>query len=78
MIAESLSFCRKHGSSRLEAVVDHRPPQESGFGTSFYPFRKFGFVMDDSREGWEFWPHSRMCYLELPRDGEQTRAAHDG
>ena len=71
-------FCRKHGSSRLEAVVDHRPPQESGFGTSFYPFRKFGFVMDDSREGWEFWPHSRMCYLELPRDGEQTRAAHDG
>ena len=47
--------------------------------------RKFGFVMDDTREGLEFWPHSRMCHLELPKDGEQTRAcdvavraAHDG
>lgn len=77
MIAESLSFCREHGFSRLEAVVDHRLPQESGFGTSFYPFRKFGFVLDDSREGWEFWPHSRMCYLDLSEDGKWVRGARD-
>lgn len=72
MIKETLDFCRHHGFSRLEAVVDHRPPPECGFGTSFYPFRKFGFILDDSREGWEFWPHSRMCYLELSKDGDPT------
>jgi len=38
MIAETLSFCREHGFSRLEAVVDHRPPPESGFGTSLLSF----------------------------------------
>ena len=78
MIAETLTFCRRHGFSRVEAVVDHRPPQECGFGTSFYPFRKFGFILDDSREGWEFWPHSRVCYLELPKDGEHADAGDAG
>ncbi len=71
MIAATLDFSRTHGFFRVEAVVDRRPPPECGFGTSFYPFRKFGFVMDDTREGWEFWPHSRICHLNLSKDGEQ-------
>jgi GNAT superfamily N-acetyltransferase len=74
MIVETLNFCRKHGFTRVEAIVDHRPPQESGINTSFYPFRKFGFVLDNSREGWEFRPESRVCYLELGKNGEHADA----
>lgn len=76
MIAETLNFCRKHGFTRVEAIVDHRPPQESGINTSFYPFRKFGFILDGSREAWEFRPESRMCYVELEPTGEQTVAGN--
>jgi GNAT superfamily N-acetyltransferase len=72
MIEKTLNFCREHGFTRVEAVVDDRPPQESGMNTSFYPFRKFGFVLDDCREAWEFRPESRMCYLELQTTGEQA------
>jgi hypothetical protein len=72
MIAETLGFCRKRGYTRVEAIVDHRPPQEAGINTSFAPFRKFGFLLDNSREAWEFRPDSRMCYLELQRIGEQA------
>lgn len=72
MIAETLGFCRKRGYTRVEAIVDHRPPQEAGINTSFAPFRKFGFLLDNSREGWEFRPDSRMCSLELQRTGEQA------
>ncbi len=74
MIAETLEFCRTHGFTRVEAAVDHRPPQESGINTSFYPFRKFGFLLDGSREAWEFRPESRMCYVELEQTGEQPIA----
>ncbi len=69
MIKEALNFCREHGFTRVEASVDPRPPQESGINTSFYPFRKFGFLLDDSREGWEFRPESRICYLDLQETG---------
>jgi GNAT superfamily N-acetyltransferase len=72
MIDEALKFCRKHGFTRIEAVVDCRPPEESGINTSYYPFRKFGFILDGSREAWEFRPESRMCYLEFKRTGGQT------
>ena len=64
MISETLDFCQKHGFTRVEAVVDHRSPPEAAINTSFYPFRKFGFVLDESREAWEFRPDSRMCFLE--------------
>ena len=77
MITKTLEFCREHGFTRVEAIVDHRPPQESGINTSFYPFRKFGFVLDGTREAWEFRPDSRMCYLELGRTGEHA-TAQDG
>jgi GNAT superfamily N-acetyltransferase len=65
MIAKALEFCREHGFTRLEACVDSRPPNISGINTSFYPFRKFGFTIDDSREGWEFNPEMRICFLDL-------------
>lgn len=64
-IEETLEFCGAHGYTRVEAVVDHRPPEESGINTSYYPFRKFGFVLDETREAWEFRPESRMCCLRL-------------
>jgi|GEM_PF-2941429 GNAT superfamily N-acetyltransferase len=75
MISATLEFCRTHGFSRVEAVVDRRPPPECEHGTSFFPFRKFGFVLDDSREGWECWAHSRICHLDMPPDGSQVAAA---
>lgn len=65
MIEETLSFCRTNAFNRIEAPVDHRPPPESGINTSYYPFRKFGFVLDGSREAWESRPDSRMCFLDL-------------
>lgn len=65
MLAKTIQFCREHGFTRLEACVDPRPPNISGINTSFYPFRKFGFTLDDSREGWEFNPEMRICFLDL-------------
>jgi GNAT superfamily N-acetyltransferase len=65
MIEKTIEFCREHGFVRLEACVDPRPPHVSGMNTSFYPFRKFGFTMDDSREGWEFNPDMRISFLDL-------------
>jgi GNAT superfamily N-acetyltransferase len=65
MIAKTLAFCREYGFSRLEACVDPRPPHVSGINTSFYPFRKFGFTINDSREGCEFDSEMRMSFLEL-------------
>lgn len=32
---------------------------------SFYPFRKFGFVLDEATIGWEFRPETRMCFCDL-------------
>jgi GNAT superfamily N-acetyltransferase len=64
MIEKTLAFCREHGFTRLEACVDPRPPHVSADNTSFYPFRKFGFVIDDSREGFELNPELRICFLE--------------
>lgn len=65
MIRGLIDFCRSRGYARIEACVDPRPPQEAGMNTSFYPFRKFGFALDDSREGWEFRPETRTCTLQL-------------
>lgn len=65
MIKELIGFCGQHGYTSIEACVDLRPPDESGINTSFFPFRKFGFVVDDTSEGWEFKPETRMCYLNL-------------
>jgi len=72
MIGRTMDFCREHGYSRIEAIVDHRSPPESGINTSYYPFRKFGFLFDGLGEAWEYRPDSRMCYLELRRAGEQA------
>ncbi len=32
----------------------------------FAPFRKFRFAIETEREGAEFQPHKRICYLDLP------------
>jgi len=56
MIKELMDFCKDHGYNRIEAPVDPRPPNEAGINISFFPFRKFGFILDESREGWEFRP----------------------
>jgi GNAT superfamily N-acetyltransferase len=65
MIEKTIEFCQDHGFVRLEACVDPRPPHISGINTSFYPFRKFGFTIDNSREGWESNPDMRICFLDL-------------
>lgn len=62
MIKELIDFCKDHGYNRIEAPVDPRPPDEAGMSISFFPFRKFGFILDESREGWEFRPETRMCF----------------
>jgi RimJ/RimL family protein N-acetyltransferase len=65
MIKELMDFCKDHGYNRIEAPVDPRPPNEAGINISFFPFRKFGFILDESREGWEFRPETRMCSCDL-------------
>jgi len=66
MIARLLEFCRGRGFTGIEACVDPRPADESGLNTSFYPFRKFGFVLgDDTGEVQEFSPEARMCWCDL-------------
>jgi GNAT superfamily N-acetyltransferase len=65
MIRETIEFCKENGYTRIEACVDPRPPTESGINTSFFPFRKFGFALDQARCGWEFRPETRMCFCNL-------------
>jgi GNAT superfamily N-acetyltransferase len=65
MIEELIGFCREHGYARIEAPVDPRPPDEAGINISFYPFRKFGFVLDEATIGWEFRLETRMCFCDL-------------
>lgn len=65
MIKELIGFCKDHGYTRIEAPVDQRPPDEAGINISFFPFRKFGFIVDESREGWEFRPETRICFCNL-------------
>ena len=78
MIRMLIDFCRNHGYRRIEARVHPGSPQEAGMATSFYPFRKFGFVIDDSREGFEFPSNMRSCYLELSKSGEPAHSADRG
>lgn len=70
MIRMLLEFCRNRGYRRVEACVHPGTPEEAEMSTSFYPFRKFGFILDDSREGWEFRAETRMCYVDLKERGE--------
>jgi GNAT superfamily N-acetyltransferase len=65
MIQRLIEFCGERGYTRIEACVDPRPPHESGMGTSFFPFRKFGFALEEGREGWEFRPNTRICAMEV-------------
>lgn len=65
MVRSLIGFCREHGYTRIEACVDPRSPEEAGIGTSFFPFRKFGFVVDETSFGWEFRPETRMCFCNL-------------
>jgi GNAT superfamily N-acetyltransferase len=65
MIEELIGCCKEHGYTRIEVPVDPRPPDEAGANISFYPFRKFGFVLDEVTIGWEFRPETRMCFCDL-------------
>ena len=65
MIQMLIDFCKKHGYQRIEACVHPGSPEEAGIDTSFFPFRKFGFVLDDTREGFEYRPKTRICFLDI-------------
>ena len=66
MIRMLIDFCQNKSYTKVEAYVDTRPIEQLGpFDLSFYPFRKFGFIVDDTREGWEFCPNTRICSLNI-------------
>jgi predicted GNAT family acetyltransferase len=66
MIAKTIDFCREHGFRQIEACVDPSPPADAfQWLPSFSPFKKFGFIVDDSRVAWEEWPQARTCHLDL-------------
>ena len=63
MIQMLIDFCQNHGYQKIEACVHTGTPEQSGYSISFFPFRKFGFVIDESREGWEYNLETRICSL---------------
>jgi len=65
MIRELMSLCRNHGFRRIETSVDVRPPGKAEGNTSFFPFRKFGFTIDETSQGWESRPETRMCSCHI-------------
>jgi len=65
LIKELIEFCKKNGYTRIEAPIDSRSPDKTGLNISFYPFRKFGFTIDETSFGWEFRPETRMCFCNL-------------
>jgi len=65
MIGELMSFCKDRGFRRIEALVDVRPPDKAEGNTSFFPFRKFGFIIDEKSQGWESRSETRMCFYHM-------------
>jgi GNAT superfamily N-acetyltransferase len=65
MIKELMRFCKDHGFHRIESLVDRRPPDKAEGNTSFSPFRKFGFIIDEMSQGWESRPETRMCFYYI-------------
>ena len=66
MIRELISFCNEHRYNRIEVSVDLGPPDREFISKiSFYPFRKFSFIVDETSSGDEFAPETRMCYCSL-------------
>ena len=66
MIKELINFCNDHKYDRIEAPVDLRPPDKEFISSiSFYPFRKFGFNVDEASPGGEFGQETRMCFCDL-------------
>lgn len=74
MIHMLIDFCQERGYRRIEACVHPGTPQQAGTDTSFCPFRKFGFAIDESCNGFEFRPDTRICYLELKESSERSHA----
>ncbi len=66
MIEEVISFAKASGFSRIEVGACNKPSGKELFeSVSFLPFRKFGFVIDESAPANEFTQKDRMCYLDL-------------
>ena len=66
MIEELIRFCKECEYNRVEAAVDLGPPDHKMFSSiSFFPFRKFGFIVDEASFGGEFESETRMCFCNL-------------
>jgi len=65
MIGELIHYCKDRGFNYIETSVDVRSPVEAEGNTSFFPFRKFGFIVDETSQGWESRPGTRMCSYHI-------------
>lgn len=66
MIQELIDFCKSAGYNRIEVGVCNKPAGNKWVEQiSFFPFRKFGFVLDETARAHEFKPEELMCYLDL-------------
>lgn len=66
IIRELISFCESAGFNRIEVGVCNKPAGNNWVEQiSFFPFRKFGFVLDETARAHEFKPEELMCYLDL-------------
>ena len=66
MIRELISFCESAGYDRIEVGVCDKPAGNNWVEQiSFLPFRKFGFVLDETTQAHEFKPEELMCYCNL-------------
>jgi len=66
MIKEVISFSKSISFNRIEVGACNIPSGKEQFESiSFLPFKKFGFVIDESAPANEFTRRDRMCYLDL-------------
>lgn len=66
MIKEVIGFCKARDFNRIEVGACNRPSGKEPFESiSFLPFRKFGFVIDESAPANEFTQTERMCHLDF-------------
>ena len=66
MIREVINFCESAGFNRIEVGVCNKPAGNKWVEQiSFFPFRKFGFVLDETARAHEFKPEELMCYCNL-------------
>jgi GNAT superfamily N-acetyltransferase len=69
LIQGLIDFCKTKEFDRIEVAVNQSPPGDNMFeDVSLFPFKKFGFKVEEHCPGYEFNTEIKMCYCNIGED----------